>query len=114
MTLPAMEPAGAGSAAGGVTIEAVAWVTRFVGGNGTSRVRLREPLEPGDTVRSVLHRCSQRFPKLREALWDRRTGELAEHIEVMVNNAALGLRATLDSPVSANDTITLLGQFMGG
>ncbi len=97
-----------------VTVEAVAWVTRFVGGDGSRRQMYPEVAQPGDTVRTVLRRLSGRFPQLHEALWDRRTGELAEHIEVLVNDAVLGVAHTLDSPVQDGDRITLIGQYVGG
>jgi molybdopterin converting factor small subunit len=97
-----------------VTVEAVAWVTRFVGGDGTRRKVFDEAAAPGATVRSVLVRLSDRYPALREALWDRPGGELAEHIEVLVNDAVLDLTHTLDSPVRDGDRITLLGQYTGG
>jgi molybdopterin converting factor small subunit len=97
-----------------VTVEAVAWVTRFVGGDGTSRRVFREPLLPDDTVRTVLRRVSARFPALAEALWHPSTGELAEHVQVTVNDTILGAAVTLDTPLSPGDTVSLLGQFMGG
>jgi molybdopterin converting factor small subunit len=97
-----------------VTVEAVAWVTQFVGGDGTRRKVFEEAVAPGATVRSVLVRLSDRHPPLREALWDRAGGELAEHIEVLVNDAVLGLTHTLDSPARDGDRITILGQYTGG
>ena len=97
-----------------VSVEAVAWVTRFVGGDGTSRRVFREPLQTGDSARTVLRRVSARFPALAEALWNPSTGDLAEHVQVMVNDAVLGADVTLDTRLSPGDTVTLLGQFMGG
>ncbi len=97
-----------------VTVEAVAWVTRFVGGDGSRRQVYPEVAQPGDAVRTVLRRLSGRFPQLHEALWDRETGELADHIEVLVNDAVLGVAHTLDSPVQDGDRITLIGQYVGG
>jgi molybdopterin converting factor small subunit len=97
-----------------VSVEAVAWITRFVGGDGTHRKIFDEPLTPGATVRSVLRKLSDRFPELQAALWDRPSGDLGEHIEVLVNDAVLGLTHTLDSQLRDGDRITLLGQYMGG
>ena len=37
-----------------------------------------------------------------------------EHIEVVINDAVLGVTHELDSPLKQGDRITLLGQFMGG
>jgi molybdopterin converting factor small subunit len=97
-----------------VTIEAIAWVTRFVGGDGTRRTLLAESVPVGTTVRQVLRQVSDRFPKLHETLWDKGSGGLAEHIEVFVNDAVLGLKHGLDSPLQDGDRITLVGQYTGG
>jgi molybdopterin converting factor small subunit len=97
-----------------VTVEAVAWVTQFVGGDGTRRRIFDEAVAPGATVRGVLVRLCERYPALREALWDRTGKDLAEHIEVLVNDAVLGVTHTLDSLLQDGDQITLLGQYTGG
>ena len=89
------QPGPASAVSGEVTIEVVAWVTKFVGGDGSTRKIYHEPLQDGDTVRTVLRRLSGRFPQLHKALWDPETGDLAEHIEVLVNDAVLDLTHTL-------------------
>ncbi len=97
---------------GQVDVEVVSWVTKFTGGDGTGRQVFAEPLAEGATVRSVLTGLSGRFPELRAALWH--GAEIGEHIEVLVNDAVLGISHELDSKVRAGDHITLLGQYMGG
>ena len=97
---------------GTVPVEVVSWVTKFVGGDGTGRRVFDEPVTPGATLRSVLEGLSARYPELKAALWHGR--ELGEHIEVLVNDAVLGITHTLDSPIKPGDRIALLGQFMGG
>ncbi|HSF33991.1 MAG TPA: MoaD/ThiS family protein [Candidatus Tectomicrobia bacterium] len=99
---------------GHIQIDTVAWVTRFVGGNGSDRISFDLAIEPGDTVRIVLRRLSERFPQLQYALWDPESGELGEHIEVVVNGAILGVRYGLDSALKSGDRILLFGQYMGG
>jgi sulfur-carrier protein len=99
---------------GHIQIDTVAWVTRFVGGNGSDRISFDVAIAPGDTVRIVLRRLSERFPQLQSALWDPESGELAEHIEVVVNGAILGVRHGLDSDLQDGDRILLFGQYMGG
>jgi sulfur-carrier protein len=99
---------------GHIQIDTVAWVTRFVGGNGSDRISFDLAIAPGDTVRTALRRLSERFPQLQYALWDPESGELAEHIEVVVNGAILGVRHGLDSELSHGDRILLFGQYMGG
>jgi molybdopterin converting factor small subunit len=97
-----------------VQIDTVAWVTRYVGGSGSDRIGFELALAPGDTVRTVLRRLSARFPELQRALWDAASGELGEHIEVVVNGAVLGVRHGLDSELKDGDRVLLFGQYMGG
>jgi molybdopterin converting factor small subunit len=97
-----------------VQIDTMAWVTRFVGGNGSDRLSFEFAIESGDTVRAVLHRLSDRFHQLQYALWDPESGELGPHIEVVVNGAILGVHHDLDSELNDGDRILLFGQYMGG
>jgi molybdopterin converting factor small subunit len=97
-----------------VKIEAFSWVNRFVGGDGTGCVAVLEPARSGDTVLSVLRRVGERYPELREALWARGTGELAEYLVVMVNHRAAGAHGALDAELGPGDTLSLLGQYSGG
>src|SRR5919197_1525564 len=95
-----------------VPVEVVSWVTKLTGGDGTGRRVFDEAVPPGATVQSVLKGLSARFPELRAALWH--GDELGEHIEVLVNDAVLGIAHSLDSRLQPGDRIALLGQYMGG
>ncbi len=98
-----------------VEVEVLSWVNRFVGGPGTGQVTLTEEVKPGATVRSVLRQVTDRYPELEHALWDPGASrEIGDNIEVMVNNAVLGVTHDLDSELLDGDRITLLGQYMGG
>ena len=97
-----------------VRIEALAWVNTLLGGTGSGTMDYDETVEPGETLREVLRRFSGRYPKLKDALWVAGTGNLAEHIEIAVNEAILDIHHTLDSHLAAGDRITLMGQFIGG
>jgi len=90
-------------ALGPVPVEIVGWPTRFVGGDGSARRIFDEPLPAAATVRTVLRGLSARFPELAAALWH--DGDLGEHIEVLVNDAVLGIEHTLDSPLRPGDTV---------
>jgi molybdopterin converting factor small subunit len=97
-----------------VPVEVISWVNQFVGGPGTGTVELAETVRPGETVGGVLRRLSGRHPRLSEALWDSATGELGSHIEVVVNDAVLGVRHSLDSRLEPGDRLALMGQYLGG
>ncbi len=96
------------------TVEVTTWVTKLVGGDGSGTRLFEEPLRPGDTVGRLLRRVSERFPELHAALWDPAGQQIGEHLEVLVNDAVLGVSHDLDSPLTGGERITLLGQFMGG
>jgi molybdopterin converting factor small subunit len=100
------------STSSSLPVEVVGWPTRFVGGDGANRRVFEEPAAAGATVRSVLRGLSARFPELAAALWH--GDDLGEHIEVLVNDAVLGIDHGLDSPLRPGDRIVLLAQFMGG
>ncbi len=95
-------------------IEVTTWVTKHVGGDGSGTRLFEEPIKREDTVRSVLRGFTQRFPELDSALWSADHSELGSHIEVLVNDAVLGVAYDLDTPLIGGERITLLGQFMGG
>jgi hypothetical protein len=99
-------------AAAVIPVEASGWATRFTGGTGAGRRVFDEPLTEPATVRSVLRGLSDRFPDLAAALWH--GDQLGEHIEVIVNDAVLGIDHTLDSRLRPGDRITLVGQYLGG
>lgn len=97
-----------------VTVEVTTWVTRLVGGDGTGRRIYEESVRPGETVGDVLRRVTARFPELDAALWLPGRRALGPHIEVLVDDAALGVTHELESALVGGERITLLGQFMGG
>jgi molybdopterin converting factor small subunit len=98
-----------------VRIEIISWVNKFVGGPGTGEVVLTEDFGAEATVRTVLRRVTARYPALGAALWDpNHRRELGDNIEILVNNAVLGVGHELDSGIKTGDHITLLGQYMGG
>lgn len=98
-----------------VRVEVLSWVNGLVGGPGTGQVTVEEAVPRGASVRTVLQAVSERFPELGRALWDpTRPRELGDNIEVLVNNAVLGVTHDLDSQLMDGEQITLLGQYMGG
>ncbi len=96
------------------TVEVTTWVSKYVGGDGAGPRTFDEPFAPGERVADVIRRFSARFPELEAALWNPERTALGEHIEVLVNDAVLGVTHDLDTPLEGGERITLLGQFMGG
>ena len=96
------------------TFEVTTWVTRHVGGDGSGSKFFAETFAPGETLRQVMRRFSARHPELDAALWSPDRTQLGEHLEVVVNDAVLGVTHDLDTPLTGGERVTLLGQFMGG
>ena len=91
-----------------VRIEVFAWLTRYVGGDGGGRKFYTEEFTPGESLRTVVRRVSRGFPALDHILWDPDTGQLGASVEIIVNDAFLGITHTMDSELQDGDTITLL------
>jgi molybdopterin converting factor small subunit len=96
------------------TVEVTTWVSKYVGGDGAGSRVFEEPIAPGETLGEVLRRYSAKFPELDTALWESSRSALGAHIEVLVNDAVLGVTHDLETPLKGGEHITLLGQFMGG
>jgi molybdopterin converting factor small subunit len=96
------------------TVEVTTWVTKLIGGDGGGARLFEEPIGGMDTVGDLLRRVTARFPELDRALWQPGRRVLGEHIEVLVNDAVLGVHHELDTPLKGGDRVTLLGQYMGG
>lgn len=97
-----------------VRLEFISWASTFVGGDGNERRLFEEEAPEGATLRDVLKQMSRRFRALDEALWHNGSGDLAEHLEIAVNDALLGIHHTLDSEMKEGDLVILMGQYMGG
>src|SRR5262249_5646114 len=89
------------------TVEVTTWVTKLVGGDGTGSRVSDEAFAPGETIRDVLTRYSRRFPELDAALWGPGRAALGEHIEVLVDDAVLGVKHELDTALQGGERITL-------
>ena len=97
-----------------VKIEVSAWLTRYVGGSGGGRIYFTEEFTLGDSMQTVVRRFTKRFPDLDHLLWDTESGQLSAFVEIIVNDAFLGISHTLDSEVKDGDMITLLPAWDGG
>ena len=62
----------------------------------------------------MVRRLSRSFPALDHILWDPDTGQLGASVEIIVNDAFLGITHTMDSELQDGDTITLLPAWDGG
>lgn len=98
-----------------VQVDLLSWANTFVGGSGSGTLEFQEQARQGETVRTVLNGLADRFPNLRASLWDESDrSRIGPHIEIIVNDAILGVTHELDSLVKDGDHIILTGQYIGG
>ena len=97
-----------------VQVEIMSWLTRHVGGVGSGRIFFDQEFTPGESLKAVLTRLGHRFPELGREIWNPETGEIWEFVEIIVNDAFLGIHHTMDSPIKEGDRITLMEAFEGG
>ena len=111
----ARSPSAGGGAPITVVVELDSWVTSLAEGMGTGALEFSIQVPPGAPVREALKGLSARFPKLDHALWNEQSRqELSNHLEIIVNNAILGVTHDLDSALKEGDRIVLAGQYIGG
>jgi len=98
-----------------IRLEMISWVNSLAGGPGSGSMEVREEVPAGATVRDALKQYSARHPKLSASLWDEGDrNEIGPHLEVIVNDAILGVHHQLDSTLAEGDHIILAGQYIGG
>ncbi len=97
-----------------VCIELVSWVNDLAR-NPVRNAKYHVDAKSGDTLRDVLRGFSQQHPKLHQSLWaENDSMEIGPHIEIIVNDAIMGLEKDLHSPMEGGDLVVLAGQYIGG
>ena len=102
------------AAARQIRIETMYLANMLVGGDGSGQLVIEASASPEDTVESFLRRVSAGYPKLKEALWDRKTGGLSGDIAITVNGVPLGLKHLPGSSITDVHTMGLVYASCGG
>lgn len=90
------------------------WVPRLLDLDENKHAFLSYESLPGETVRQLLSRIADQYPKLGEMLIDAERKGLKMPIEVVVNGSVLGIHHHLDSELKPGDEVLLLPQYQGG
>jgi molybdopterin converting factor small subunit len=72
-----------------------------------------EPVEEGETLRSLLTRLAGRFGHFSEALFDPATQSLSSEVSILINNH-INLSQGLDTKLKDGDRILFLPILAGG
>jgi molybdopterin converting factor small subunit len=76
-------------------------------------VILEEPVEEGESLRSLLTRLSGRFSHFSEALFDPETQSLSSEVSLLINNH-IDLSQGMDTKLKDGDQILFLPILAGG
>jgi len=76
-------------------------------------ILLEEPVEEGETLRSLLTRLAGRFGHFSEALFDPATQSLSSEASILINNH-INLSQGLDTKLKDGDRILFLPILAGG
>ena len=66
----------------------------------------------GNTLGEVLDNLYQRYPGIKEQIQS--SGELSKFVNIYVNDQDVRYLQKLETPISSNDTVTLLPAMAGG
>ncbi len=104
----------AGESAEVVEIEVIPWLTDLLESRSSGRVRWREQIRAGETVRGLLLRLHESQPRLAAAVYDRDEARFAGRAHIIVNNRSLELAGGPDARLRDGDQLTLIPAYVGG
>ena len=91
-----------------IQIEVLGWLTSYVGGDGGGIKYLEAEFSRGETLRAAVFRLSLRYPALHQRMWDSKSGQVGPNLDILLNDAYLGITRSLDSEIQDGDKITML------
>ena len=96
-----------------VTLGILPWTSGKLG-LGPGKARLVEPIEPGETVESLLEWLAERLPGFGEWVDSAPERRVHEHCTLLVNGRAFEGLGGLATPLNPGDQLTILPGFSGG
>jgi len=89
------------------------WMADRLGFDQPGPVILEEPVEEGESLRSLLTRLAGRFSHFSEALFDPETQSLSSEVSLLINNH-IDLSQGMDTKLKDGDQILFLPILAGG
>jgi len=103
-----------GARTGRVRLEIVPWLTDQFGRGDSSRLLLEEDVDGAVRLGDFLASLTGKYPAIATAILDVGTGQLAEHVSIVLNDTVLGSSGALEALVRAGDSLVVLPAFSGG
>jgi molybdopterin synthase sulfur carrier subunit len=83
--------------------------------SGSGRLTLEEEVGEGEQVSHLLHRLADRYGEgFREALFHAETGQIRQHLNVLVNGQSLAFMQGVETELRDGDELVFLPAYAGG
>jgi len=90
------------------------WLTRYFPAEHAGGLVLEREVHEGATVRDLLEEIASPNQEFREALFNARTGDLADYVCLILNGRLLELSGGLEARLRPGDNVRLMPGFSGG
>lgn len=90
------------------------WMADRLGFDQPGPLILEEPVEEGESLRSLLSRMAGRFSHSSEALFDPETQSLSSEVSILINHHIQNMTDGLETRLKAGDHILFLPILAGG
>ena len=97
-----------------ITLEALPWVTNYLGGTDSRRILRTHEIDEGETVTAFIRRLVDEYPRFGEVALDPESGGLGEYLTVVLNDRLLEIYDDPDPVLKPGDRLTLVASFIGG
>lgn len=98
----------------GLKVRLEFWMADRLGWTQMGPMIVEEPLEEGDSLRSLLNRLAGRFREFPEAVFDPITQSLSSEVAVVINDQIQNLSQGLETRLKPGDRILFLPILAGG
>jgi len=95
-------------------VELRLWLKDWPGWNQAGPIILQEPIEEGETLRSVLNRLAERVPQFKETIFDPMTQSISDEVALVINDRFQSLSLGLEIKMQDGDRILLFPYLAGG
>jgi molybdopterin converting factor small subunit len=89
------------------------WMADRLGWTQMGPMIMEEPLEEGDSLRSLLNRLAGQFSHFAEAVFDPQTQSLSSEVSILINDHVI-LSQGMDTKLKNGDQILFLPILAGG
>ena len=97
-----------------IQIVIMPWLSDAFGSEGSQRVVLGEQIDPGSSLKEVLHLLAVKYEPFGSTIFDVRSERVRNHARVVVNDRLMELLEGVDTVLKDGDQLIFLAAYSGG